>query len=101
MCVIGALVKVREGKSVTLSIASVHCPAGKRFLGFSEAIVIEKVCYANECVLVTFYVKSGRNLLNANVTIMFGTLRHTQPWFRRINTTLDICLIEQAQNSQP
>ena len=35
-CVIGALVKVREGKSYTFSVESVGCFGGKKYLGFSE-----------------------------------------------------------------
>jgi uncharacterized protein (DUF169 family) len=37
-CVICALSIVREGKSLCLSVDSIGCPGGKRYLGFAEGI---------------------------------------------------------------
>jgi uncharacterized protein (DUF169 family) len=38
-CIIGALVKVREGQSLAFSVDSVGCPGGKRYLGFAENLM--------------------------------------------------------------
>ena len=38
-CVIEALSKVRDGKSLTFDVDSVGCPGGKRYLGFAENIM--------------------------------------------------------------
>ncbi|MBN1176104.1 MAG: DUF169 domain-containing protein [Dehalococcoidales bacterium] len=38
-CVIGALVKVREGQSLAFDGDAVGCPGGKRYLGFTEGIM--------------------------------------------------------------
>ena len=35
-CIVGALVKVREGKSFTFGVESIGCFGGKQYLGFSE-----------------------------------------------------------------
>ena len=40
-CVIGALVKVREGKSLAFDVDGVGCPGGKRYLGFNEDLMPE------------------------------------------------------------
>jgi uncharacterized protein (DUF169 family) len=40
-CVIGALVKVREGKSLAFDVNGVGCPGGKRYLGFAENLMPE------------------------------------------------------------
>jgi uncharacterized protein (DUF169 family) len=37
-CIIGALVKVREGQSLTFDVNAVGCPGGKRYLGFSDKL---------------------------------------------------------------
>ena len=38
-CVIGALAKVREGKSLAFDVDAVGCPGGKRYLGFRENLM--------------------------------------------------------------
>jgi uncharacterized protein (DUF169 family) len=38
-CVIGALTKVREGKSLAFDVDAVGCPGGKKYLGFTESIM--------------------------------------------------------------
>ena len=38
-CIIAALVKVREGKSLAFDVDAVGCPGGKRYLGFAEEIM--------------------------------------------------------------
>lgn len=38
-CVIGALVKVRDGQSLALNADAVGCPGGKRYLGFAEELM--------------------------------------------------------------
>jgi len=38
-CIIGALAKVREGKSLCFDVESVGCPGGKRYLGFTDTIM--------------------------------------------------------------
>ena len=38
-CIIGALAKVRKGRSLCFDAASVACPGGKRYLGFTQAIM--------------------------------------------------------------
>ncbi len=40
-CVIGALVKVRDGASLAFNVDGVGCPGGKRYLGFAENIMPE------------------------------------------------------------
>jgi len=37
-CVIGALAKIRKGRSFTFNVDSVGCPGGKRYLGFTREI---------------------------------------------------------------
>ncbi len=37
-CIIGALVKVRDGQSYAFDVDSVGCPGGKRYLGFSDKL---------------------------------------------------------------
>jgi hypothetical protein len=37
-CLIGALVKVRDGQSMAFNIDAVGCPGGKRYLGFSDKL---------------------------------------------------------------
>lgn len=37
-CIIGALVKVRDGQSFAFDVDSVGCPGGKRYLGFSDKL---------------------------------------------------------------
>lgn len=38
-CVIGALVKIREGQSLAFDVDAVGCPGGKRYLGFAENLM--------------------------------------------------------------
>jgi uncharacterized protein (DUF169 family) len=38
-CIIGALVKVREGQSLAFDAEAVGCPGGKRYLGFAENLM--------------------------------------------------------------
>jgi uncharacterized protein (DUF169 family) len=38
-CLIGALVKVREGQSLAFDVEAVGCPGGKRYLGFAENLM--------------------------------------------------------------
>lgn len=38
-CIIGALVKVRNGESLAFAVDAVGCPGGKRYLGFAENIM--------------------------------------------------------------
>lgn len=38
-CIIGALVKVREGESLAFDVDAVGCPGGKRYLGFAENLM--------------------------------------------------------------
>ena len=38
-CVIGALVKVREGQSLCFDVDAIGCPGGKRYLGFAQEIM--------------------------------------------------------------
>ena len=38
-CLIGALAKVRKGRSLCFDAASVACPGGKRYLGFTRSIM--------------------------------------------------------------
>jgi len=38
-CVVGALVKVREGTPVRFDVDSIGCPGGKRYLGYAEGIM--------------------------------------------------------------
>jgi uncharacterized protein (DUF169 family) len=38
-CVIGALVKVRRGRSLSFDTDSIGCPGGRRYLGFAEKIM--------------------------------------------------------------
>jgi uncharacterized protein (DUF169 family) len=38
-CVIGALDRVRKGKSLAFNVDAVGCPGGKRYLGFTENIM--------------------------------------------------------------
>jgi len=38
-CIIGGLVKVRDGKSLAFNVDGVGCPGGKRYLGFAENIM--------------------------------------------------------------
>jgi uncharacterized protein (DUF169 family) len=38
-CVIGAMVKVREGQSFAFNVDTVGCPGGKRYLGFTENLM--------------------------------------------------------------
>jgi uncharacterized protein (DUF169 family) len=40
-CVIGALVKVREGQPLAFDVNTVGCPGGKRYLGFAENLMPE------------------------------------------------------------
>ena len=37
-CIIGALVKVRDGQSFAFDVNAVGCPGGKRYLGFSDKL---------------------------------------------------------------
>jgi uncharacterized protein (DUF169 family) len=37
-CIIGALIKVRDGQSLAFDIDAVGCPGGKRYLGFSDKL---------------------------------------------------------------
>lgn len=37
-CIIGALVKVRDGQSFAFDVDAVGCPGGKRYLGFSDKL---------------------------------------------------------------
>lgn len=38
-CVIGALAKVREGKSLAFDVDTVGCPGGKKYLGFTDTLM--------------------------------------------------------------
>ncbi len=38
-CIIGALVKVREGESLAFDVDAVGCPGGRRYLGFAENLM--------------------------------------------------------------
>ena len=38
-CIIGALIKVRNGSSLAFDVDSVGCPGGKKYLGFAENIM--------------------------------------------------------------
>ena len=38
-CVIGALEKVREGKSLCFDVDAVGCPGGKKYLGFTDSLM--------------------------------------------------------------
>lgn len=38
-CVIGALAKVREGKSLCFDVDGIGCPGGKRYLGFTDTLM--------------------------------------------------------------
>ena len=38
-CIIGALVEVRKGQSLSFDVDAVGCPGGKRYLGFAEEIM--------------------------------------------------------------
>ena len=38
-CIIGALVKVRDGQSLAFDVNAVGCPGGKRYLGFAENLM--------------------------------------------------------------
>lgn len=38
-CVIGALVKVREGQSFAFDVDTIGCPGGKRYIGFAENLM--------------------------------------------------------------
>ena len=38
-CIMGALVKVQRGQSLALSVDTVGCPGGKRYLGFAENLM--------------------------------------------------------------
>lgn len=38
-CVIGALVKIKEGQSLAFDVDAVGCPGGKRYLGFAEGLM--------------------------------------------------------------
>ncbi len=38
-CIIAALVKIREGQSLSFDVDAVGCPGGKRYLGFAEEIM--------------------------------------------------------------
>ncbi len=37
-CIIGALVKVRDGQSLAFDVDAVGCPGGKRYLGFTDTL---------------------------------------------------------------
>jgi uncharacterized protein (DUF169 family) len=38
-CIIGALVKVRDGRSLAFDVDAVGCPGGKRYLGFADTLM--------------------------------------------------------------
>jgi uncharacterized protein (DUF169 family) len=40
-CIVGALVKVRNGESLAFDVNAVGCPGGKRYLGFTENLMPE------------------------------------------------------------
>jgi uncharacterized protein (DUF169 family) len=37
-CIIGALIKIRDGHSYAFEVVNIGCPGGKRYLGFSEEL---------------------------------------------------------------
>ena len=40
-CIIGALVKVRNGESLAFDVDAVGCPGGKKYLGFTDSLMPE------------------------------------------------------------
>ena len=48
-CIIGAIMKIREGESLAFGVDAVGCPGGKRYLGFSQEEIMPDFDYFLSC----------------------------------------------------